>query len=548
MQRSDRLRAILATGADSISTLNRSLLASSAYSATLVGGSCSWPKVLPPNLWPGDPIEGVRILEGERCAAKEAVLLENGGNPWTEASLASPERFHDFGWLRHLSALGTTAARDRARHLIEAWIDAFGHWHPLAWRTDVLAERLFAWLCHADFIAGEDEAWRGRLMKTLLAQQRHLKRCLMIPRAKAMTIRGLKGQIAWAACVTGRDRDISRGLRRLHREVERQILPDGGHIERNPATLAAVLQDVIELKATLQTSRKEVPDWLQGAIDRMVPMMRTLRHGDGGLAVFNGGGEDNSARIDALLALAKVRGKPLTSAPHVGFVRMANGRTTIVVETGGPPPAGADQRAHAGLLSFEMSVGRQRLIVNCGTREDHDPRWEAALRATAAHSTLVIGNVNAVEVKTPGGLGSRPISVTGYRREIDGHLLVDARHDGYRKVFGMDYRRQLFLSREGTDVRGEEEVSGGCYDAVPLAVRFHLHPSVMASLTNEGGGALLKLPNGGGWRFRATGGEVGLEDSVYFGGSNRQRSQQIVVAATAGRGGSRIRWRLSQEA
>ena len=46
-----------------------------------------------------------------------------------------------------------------------------------------------------------------------------------------------------------------------------------------------------------------------------------------------------------------------------------------------------DATASAGVLAFEMSAGKHRLIVNCGASPG-DKKWGAALKATAAHPHL----------------------------------------------------------------------------------------------------------------------------------------------------------------
>jgi uncharacterized heparinase superfamily protein len=64
--------------------------------------------------------------------------------------------------------------------------------------------------------------------------------------------------------------------------------------------------------------------------------------------------------------------------------------------------------------------------------------------------------------------------------------------------------------------------------ALSFTLRFHIHPDVRLSRL-EGGGILLKLPNGEGWRFRAGNGELTVEESIYLGGDTVRRSEQLVV-------------------
>jgi uncharacterized heparinase superfamily protein len=215
----------------------------------------------------------------------------------------------------------------------------------------------------------------------------------------------------------------------------------------------------------------------------------------------------------------------------------------VVVDCGVPPAPGRDGEAHAGTLSFEFSVGRERLVVNCGaTASGASPAWRDAIRATAAHSTLVIADVSSSELR-PEGLGRRPQKIELQRQEANGAYWLEASHDGWRQPFGAIHRRRLYLSESGEDVRGEDLVES----ANPLAftVRFHLHPSVSASPQQDGEAILLRLPGGSLWRLRADGAAMSVEESIYLGGGEPRRSEQLVLAGRAD-GPQQVKWAITK--
>lgn len=512
------------------------------YPLTLGGRTPRGLRLVPPDPWSGDPEKGVRIVDGRfPFAGRNLVVSGFDGLP-AALPAAARDFLHGFVWLRELRALGSDRAPPRARALVDDWLAHYGHWRADAWAPHVLADRVVAWLRHFRFLTVDAEAaFATRLLASLAAQARHLRRTIPRRPPNARSLRALKGLCYASLCLPGFERQFETAMRGLEQEIRRQVWPDGGHIERCPAIQAEVLGDCLELRALLLAADQEVPDWLQGAIDRMPPLLRALRHGDGGLALFNGGTEGDRERLDALFAQAKARGKPLSSAPHTGFHRLAAGRSVVIVDAGPPPPPGADRAAHAGTLSFEFSVGRERLVVNCGTHAEGEADWADALRATAAHSTLVVDDVNSADLLPGGGLGRRPADVSAGRREFDGSLLIEASHDGYRKPFGLIHRRAIFLAADGDDLRGEDELTGA--GGRIFAVRFHLHPRLRASLLAEGAGVLLRTAAGSGWRFRAEGGAIALDDSVYLGDGAPRRTRQIVVSGPLG-GGALVKWRL----
>ena len=196
-------------------------------------------------------------------------------------------------------------------------------------------------------------------------------------------------------------------------------------------------------------------------------------------------------------------------------------------------------------MSFELSHERERIIVNCGAYRGPKPNWWRVARASAAHSVMVVADTNSVEIRADGTLGRSPTSVARERAEHEGQQWVSATHDGYRERFGLIYARQLFLSADGEDLRGEDRLTG--LPGAAFAVRFHLHPSVQAGLVRDGGAALLRMPSGVVWRLRAAGGEMGLGESIYLGSGEARRTQQVVLSGTVPPGGVTVRWAIRRE-
>jgi uncharacterized heparinase superfamily protein len=511
------------------------------------------------DLWPGDPARGARLLRGEFETLGTARALRPG-LPWTEGwdsasgTAAWRAGAHGFAWMRDLRALGTDAARLHARAMTDDWL-ARGADEAMADAPEVVGARLSAWLGHWDFFAATSEDEFRRAVMTRMAQDaRDLSRALPAEAEHRGALAALKGAMA-AAIALQEDAYLQRAARFLPAEIERQFHPDGGHVERSPSMQLLALQDLIEIRNLLHGAGMEPPPHLAAVLDRAAPALRLFRHGDGGLALFNGTRDEGSALLDLVLTQGQARGRAPLDLPETGFQRLQAGRTLIIADTGAPPmarasgsgdgglPAGADRFAHAGTLAFEMSVGRDRLIVNCGAAPGAEEAWRDALRATAAHSTLVLSDTNSAELR-PEGLGRRPEQVETARHEAAGAQWLEASHDGWRRAFGAVHRRRLYLAESGDDLRGEDMVEIPGDAPVPsYSLRFHLHPGVTASLLQDESAALLRLPSGVGWKIRAKGARVALEESVYLGGEPR-RSSQVVLLADEGE--TTVQWAISR--
>ncbi|MHB1304170.1 MAG: heparinase II/III family protein [Acidiphilium sp.] len=512
------------------------------FAALRPGGVPDAPALPVRDPWPGEPARGARIIKGEIEYQGVVRPLRPGSFAAADASEPMLAHIHGFTWLRDLRALGTDAARTRARALIEDWIG--GEALPaIAQSPPVTGARLAAWLGHYDFFAASaDDDFRQMLMAKLVADARALSGALPTEIRDGRAFTALKGLIAASVALPEHAAFIPRALRFLVPEIERQILPDGAHAERSPAAHLAALQDLAEIRALLQIARAEAPPQLPGAIERMAVALRALRHGDGGLALFNGSSEEWPNLIDLVLSQAGRTGRSTASLVEAGFHRLVAGKSIVIVDAGTPPAPGLDRNAHAGTLSFEFSAGRERLIVNCGSAPASATEWRDALRATAAHSTLVIADVSSSELR-PGGLGRRPAAVEPQRQEANGAHWLEASHDGWSKLFGAVHRRRLYLAESGEDLRGEDSIEAD--EPQPFALRFHLHPNVTASIQQDGEAALLRLPSGQGWRLRAGGATLTIEDSIYFGGPEPRRAEQIVLTGQPD-GPQQVKWALTK--
>jgi len=216
----------------------------------------------------------------------------------------------------------------------------------------------------------------------------------------------------------------------------------------------------------------------------------------------------------------------------------------VIVDSGAPAPPKLDRHTHAGIGSFEMSVGRERFIVNCGAYPGVGP-WRAALAATAAHSTLTVADTNQIELLPGGGVRRKWPTVEAHREDAAEGSLVEVSHNGYANL-GLTHRRRLFLTDSGENLRGEDTLTGTT--AQRFSIRFHLHPEVQVSLTESGRAALLRLGDGTGWRFHSDSDAVTLDDSVFFGSGSARRTNVLVISGQSeGNGDTIVRWAFRRE-
>ena len=530
------------------------------YNLMLGGRTLSALPIVPQDLWPGSPERGSAILDGVFHFAGQSLTLES--SPATEA-FWQPEAasdawyagLHAFHWLRDLRALGGDEARRAARSLVHGWSCCHAVWHGDAWTPFLTGTRIANWIGMHDFYcASADESFRACVFDSIGRQTRHLRQVLPGDLQGTRLITAIKG-LAFGALVLPNPQSCHVEVRRLlERELPHQILPDGGHVSRNPSAHLIVLRDLVDIRAALRAAKTELPALLPQSIERMTPALRFLRHADGALALFNGGQEEEAELVNALLTQADPRARPVRALPDSKFERLQGGRALVIFDAGAPPLPGADRRAQAGTLSFEFSIGKERLVVNCGAHLDINNPWHQALAGTAAHSTVMIGDLDSSDVAPEGGLGRRPTDATSERRESEGEIAVTASHNGYAACFGLIHRRHLNLDPHGNALSGEDILEPlPAADAAPrlFAARFHLHPLVQAVVEDgiDGPTVLMRLPGGAIWRFTAEGALVELGDSIYCGteGPPRPCFQITASGETVPSGATSITWAFTRE-
>jgi len=517
--------------------------------------------IAPQDLRTADATQAAEIHSGRFVFAGKVAVCD-GRSPF-EISPPSEEwavGLHGFSWLRQLRTADPAMSRARARSLVNEWLRKVSAGNPISRRPEVTSRRIISWLTQAPLLVDDsDVRFYRRFIRSLNRQVRALRITLAGPRDGVPRLQAVIALVYASLCMQGQARYIEGSTKQLAEELDRQILPDGGHIGRNPGSLIELLVDLLPLRQAFSSRNIAPPPSLLNAIDRMMPMLRFFRHGDGNFALFNGMGPTPTDLLTTVLAYDDARGTPVSNAPHAGYQRVEAGGTLILMDTGRPPTLAASQEAHAGCLSFELSHRNFRILVNCGLPGTSREHWRPMARSTAANSTVTFNDVSSCRFMESGlirrlmrgtPIVSGPRQVTVNRDEDEsGATVLRVSHDGYVEEFGILHQRALMLSADGKRLDGEELFTAMHGEALAsqdqFAVRFHLHPMIKANRLSDSHGAMLLVPNKDVWTFNAYEDRIDIEESVYLAGNEGpRRTTQIVIHGRA-RKVARIQWTLS---
>ena len=528
------------------------------------GPTASQLLIIPQDLRTADPALAVELAAGTFGLAGRTVALD-GRSPFSVSppSESWSTALHGFDWLRDLRADGDDFARATARGFVRDWIQQHGDGSGPAWRPAVAGRRVISWLTNAHLLLeGVDQESYDTIIASL---NRHVRR---LARARTEGSDGapvLMAQIAAmlaGLCLAGYESLLDASTAEFCRELDRQILPDGGHISRNPAVIVELLLDLLPLRHCFVARNRTPPEALATAIARMIRMLRYMRLGDGTLAHFNGVGVTPHDKLGAVLAFDEEPTAQLGAATRSRYARMQRRSAVLILDAGAPPPPELSGDAHAGCLAFEMSAGLHPLIVNAGAPGPAHQDWRQMARSTASHSTLALDEHSSGQLLRNSGLEKRlgapglaEPSQVELRMETrpDGELELRGQHNGYTGRYGMQHARLLRLSAQGSRLEGQDRLfrqskapglAGRA--SLPFAIHFHCHPTTRVTKGDELQTADLTLPSGETWRLTALGADLGLEESVFLATDTGPVHGIQVVLRGQALEDTEVRWRLER--
>ena len=473
--------------------------------------------------WHGDIITGERFIYNQVLHNGTIYTLHCGewdNDLWTDSF---KRWLQSFVWLRDLRQVGTQSARQKARTLIKQWMHTPPSKRPLV-DPSITGSRIAILLgCYGFFADSSDDNFKQNLTSTIIIETHSIM-------VLSKTVQGykaliaLKGLLAAAVSLPQYPKFLKHYLHLIDDVLQQHLHSDGGHYSRNPEQQFLIVRELAEMLSLLRAAQLPIPTRLQETANRTTQALRAMQHSDGGLALFNGSTELDPQIIKHVISRASRNKVIASSLPETGFLRMSNGRAVVIVDAAPPTLTEFETNVHAGMLSFEFSSAKQRIIVNCGSSPI--ALLAEALRYPAAHSVLEITNLTPSYPYTSNTSPTLP-KVTKDHRTNNGDHWLEMSHNNYASQGGGLYYRRLYLSRNGQNLRGEELIENAQI-STSVKVRFHLHPNVMIKAAENG--YHLHTPEEI-WLFRSNT-HIMVEESIYLGQGTPIPTLQLTLART----------------
>ncbi len=285
---------------------------------------------------------------------------------------------------------------------------------------------------------------------------------------------------------------IRKAGQRLDRELERQILADGGHVSRNPRATLELLLDLLPLRQTYINLGHDVPQKLISAIDRIYPALRFFRHQDGDLALFTARPPRRRPNFSRCCAMTKRAASPSRRCRIpiiIGWLRRRRRSWSIPVDhcrstcRAQPMPVACPSRCRRK-APFHHQCGlaeiRRPAIPGARPVDGRPFHCLAGRHVIEPHLHLAALGVRSCWT------ASRPL-VSSAWEDAYGNDWLRAKHDGYLSSFGYMHEREIGLAAKADKIKGRDHFfvpephTGSAGRAVVATARFHIHPAIILS-------------------------------------------------------------------
>lgn len=509
----------------------------------------------------GNTLVADKICEGEFFIFGNTLQLEDKVI-WEHLlkNIENYEDLHGFTWLDDLAARGDNAAIEIAQKWIFSWIEKYGSGSGAGWTPNLTGKRLVRLIHHEEIILHElPEKKISTYFRFIYKQANFLSKRFYKTHEINMNFEAIVGLIYCGLYVEGFDSFITVATEYLSRECRDKIDEDGGILSRNPEELLEIFTYLVWVAHGLHDANWTPSQAHIDAINRIAPTLRHLRHTNGDLCRFNGSLGKYSGELDRYLFLSGNK-KKTTKILKMGYARLEGGRTSIIQDAGRLPNLFQSNLAHASVLGFELTHGRQPLIVNCGSGANFGLDWRKAGRATQSHSTFCIKGQSSAKLtrslsynsKLTDFLSKGPTEVVTNKSKVTGGTELTVSHDAYASKFSVNLERKLELSDNGEILIGNDQIDLlsirdrskelSSHD-LEYEIRFQFHPEVTVQILD---GDVVKVNSqyAGAWILEALNLTPSIQPSYYFseGNSSPIPTKQVVFSTKFNDFLKQVRW------
>lgn len=438
--------------------------------------------------WQGPLLNKQSIL-----SKTEVVFLNEKGSvlcvdDWNSASKSKLWLYN----LHYFDDLSSTDSKFRFQlhhHFIDKWIDDNSSCQGNGWESYTISLRLVNWVKWCSL----QREVPSKYLKSMLEQACVLSRRLEYHILGNHLFANAKALIFVGAYLQGDngERLLSIGLELLNKELGEQFLNDGAHFELSPMYHSILLWDLLELIDLANTSKQdELAECLSrwGKIaENALFWLSSMVHNDGELSFFNDAAFGIAKSPNQIFAYAQSLGlnyykvkEPLMINESSGYSRITFEDYMAIFDHANVGPDYLPGHSHADTLSFELSIGNQRVFVNSGTSLYGTSIERLRQRQTAAHNTVTLAGKDSSQVWSGFRVAKRAYAQLEKASSSGGEVQLVASHNGYTQ------QSPKAMHTRTLDFNSDSLIINDTLSKkVPGCFHLHLHPEVDVTKLSE---------------------------------------------------------------
>jgi hypothetical protein len=376
---------------------------------------------------------------------------------------------------------GSTTALTTLLTAIDGWIRDTGDGRSDGWDPYPTSVRIINWL-HLLVVAGHDidDELRQRIEFSLVRQLRHLSSRLEWHLLGNHLLKNLTALVWGGVILDGPEarRWRDQGLALLEHHLLAQVLADGTHEEATPSYHSLILSDLLATIALMRAAQIPVPASMVHIAGRMREAGQRLVRSDGTFHLIGDSGDPGACWDHTTRLATRVIGGKKASAvrewslPDSGFWGASRGGARIFIDCGPFGPDHQPGHGHCDMLSFELELDGEPVIVDSGVHGYAGDPFREYSRSTRAHNTVMIADMEQSEVWETFRVARRAVAekprVASSEQEY--------RFEGAYRPYHLNQSRHLrsFALQSG-GVWIEDRVEGA--PGAALSSYLHIHPT-----------------------------------------------------------------------
>lgn len=369
--------------------------------------------------------------------------------------------------------------------VIERWINENAPFAGNGWEPYPVSLRIVNWIKWV--LAGNKPS--RKMAASLYLQGWYLRRKLEIHLLGNHLFANAKALIFAGLFFDGSEAELwlNKGLKILSKQIPEQILGDGGHFERSPMYHSIILEDLLDLINIANVYSGMIPSsileiWCAKS-RKMLSALNKQSHPDGEIAFFNDAATGIAAKPDEIQAYADRLGvvadeeqdSRVGCLSNTGYYSVRRDNWFLIIDAAPVGPDYLPGHAHADTLSFELSMGKQRVLVNSGTSCYEVGQERLRQRQTPAHNTLSVDERDSSEVWSGFRVARRTRIVNREIKSSEEKDVICAAHNGFERLKSVGLHQRTWEFSDGELVISDSVGGSGTHC---VRVFFHFHPSL----------------------------------------------------------------------